>query len=824
MPIKPRYKRRLFWTSIITVSTIALAAVVVPPMITLNYLKPKIQKTIFDQTGIEAEIRGDVHFSLLGGTTIVAHDIVIPIGTVGGAMFTVPFSSIFNMESAPLTGAVTVYEANVELDSIAPQNFNHTIEINDSTITFHDHDFNIIRATLANGHLVGTVRTNEHKYNVDVDGEEFLITNQNDNLRVMGNLYDDGTARGRLAIKTDNLNKFFKFTEPKIDQTIDLVTNFEWDGGYGFKFTDIVGDNFSGNIELLPNGDKNIELTSPDLTYDFTFLADPTAIKHQTNLNLDFHGDLTFGQEHFKHLKINAVSTPEKFQVSNIIADDFAITGGYIDGTGAHNIMIMLPYDGATAMCIFTGTTTNWSCSAFTFNNMSGSLHVTPKSFDMVIQSDGPMPARDEFLRRISRFGEKGHVTFQFKDIGGTFDITPDNITAKYAYAENKTLQWADMGFSFLPERMLTANGNITQNGDITRFIPNDGTWSLEMTGNQFLITGKNFKDWFPSTDLQSVNDLEFSISGTVSRNTISDLIVQIAGHEFSGSISDDAVTLHTEILNIDSFANHDFIDNFEELEFLTAHPITIPFNMNLRLSLSANKLIYNGETFANFVYSLKDNIQIFSITDSDRGSILAMITRDNSKYDISLQMNRFKTSGDILNPTMPLNVRDGIITAEINLTTSGLIAHDFNYNMAGNIDMTINDGYLIGLGFDKFYASANDINSFNAEYALADALETGTTQIKDLRIVGIYENGDFITSAPIALRMPHIDATGAMDISDGKMMVALNMILRGTSPAPQPIELRITPDGARSYSLTEIMRNFDAGFMRGFIRTHSRF
>ncbi len=824
MPIKPRYKRRLFWTSVTTIAAIGLATVIVPPMITLNHLKPKIQQTIFDQTGIESEIRGDVHFSLLGGTTIVAHDIVIPMGTIDGAMFTVPLSSIFNMASAPLTGAVTVYNANVEISSIAPHNFNHKIDINNSTVRFHGTEYDIVRGTLENGHLIGTVRTNDHKYNVDVDGDEFLITNQNENLRIMGNVYDDGTARGRLAIKTDKVNKFFNFTHPKIDKTVDLVANFEWDGGDGFKFTDIVGDNFSAKVEFMPNGDRNIELLSPNTSHDFTFVTDTKNVTHNTNLNLDLYGDLTFGPQNFKHLKINAISTPEKFQIANIVADEFTITGGYINNNGAHNMMVMLPYDDATAMCVFSGTPTDWTCSAFTYNNMSGSLRVSPKSFEMIIQSDAPMPDRTTFLKRLPRFGNTGRVDFQFSDIGGTFNITPDGVWSKYAYAKDKTLQWADIGLSFLPNTMLTTRGDITQSGDAILFTPANGRWTLQMENNNFLITGKNFKEWFPTADLQSMNDLDFSISGTVGENTISDLIVQIAGHEFSGTIADNAITLHTEILNIDSFINPNFVDNFTELEFLAAHPITVPFNMNLRLSLSANKLIYNGEAFSNFVYSLKDNLQILSITDSNRGSILAMISRDASNYDISLQMNKFKTSGNLLNANMPLNIRDGIITAEINLKTSGLIAHDFDYNMTGDIAMNITGGTLIGLGFDQFYASASEINSFNAEYALSDALNGGETQIKDLRIVGKYENGDFITSAPIALRLRHIDATGAMDISDGQMMVALDMILRGTSPAPQPINLRILQDGKRNYSLTDIMRNFDAGFMRGFIRTHSRF
>ena len=64
MALKPRYKRRIFWSIIIIVGLFVMALVIVPPMINLNNLKPKIQQTIAEQTGVTAAINGDVHFSL----------------------------------------------------------------------------------------------------------------------------------------------------------------------------------------------------------------------------------------------------------------------------------------------------------------------------------------------------------------------------------------------------------------------------------------------------------------------------------------------------------------------------------------------------------------------------------------------------------------------------------------------------------------------------------------------------------------------------------------------------------------------------------------
>lgn len=164
------------------------------------------------------------------------------------------------------------------------------------------------------------------------------------------------------------------------------------------------------------------------------------------------------------------------------------------------------------------------------------------------------------------------------------------------------------------------------------------------------------------------------------------------------------------------------------------------------------------------------------------------------------------------------------MITGQIALNTSGQIAHDIYYNMTGDIDITFDGGYLIGMSFDNFYASAENITSLNAEYALASALTTGETKLKQMRLIGTYANGDFITTTPIELSMRHTNARGGLAITDGYMTAEFDLTLRGTAPTPATIQLSILPDGGRSYSLSAVMQELDTGFMRAFVKTHDRF
>ena len=116
------------------------------------------------------------------------------------------------------------------------------------------------------------------------------------------------------------------------------------------------------------------------------------------------------------------------------------------------------------------------------------------------------------------------------------------------------------------------------------------------------------------------------------------------------------------------------------------------------------------------------------------------------------------------------------------------------------------------------------NIKISNAEYALANALSVGETKLKTMRLVGTYDNGNFITTQPIELSMRHTNAIGGLAITNGQMTAEFDLTLRGTAPTPVTINLGILPNNGRQYSLSEIMREFDPEFMRVFTKTHDKF
>ncbi|MDE6570637.1 MAG: hypothetical protein K2L95_00245 [Alphaproteobacteria bacterium] len=824
MALKPRTKRRIFLSIASLVGAVAIAVVMVPPMITLNRMAPRIERAIAEQTGMPAQIRGKINFSLLGGATIVAHDITIPDGTVNAALIRIPLYSLFDLDNAPLTGDIIVYGARITATKLVALDFAHKITVHNSVVEFLGKDYEIIQGDVAGGTFRGTVRTNQHKYDINFAGDEFVIKNHTNNLLITGQLFSDGSAHGHLSMQTDDINTWFEFTEPQIHRTVKLSMNFDWDGGYGFVFSDIRGDTFTGHIELFPDGRRNIQMVAHDLDYDFSFLTRPGRLFYDTTFNLDFSGDLTFAGREFHHIKIRAVGTKDSLQIATLVADDITVTGGVIDADGAHNLMIAMPLDGRNAMCLFSGTPDNWQCREFTYGAASGSLSVENGKFNIAIMSTDPMPDQTTLMRHIARLGDTGTLTFQYADIAGTIDITPKRTTPSYKFARNRRLEWLNMDMAFLPDAMRAATGDFTWDGDTLEFTPHSGDWHMAAAKDFFYIHGKNFKMWMPDMDMRALKDLDYSISGNYKNGNISNLTIKIADQVFTGSVAGNTITLHTQLLNADSFVNQDYIDNYEEQQYLTGAPLMLPFGLGVNVSLSADTMIYNANTYANFVYALKSGVQTFSITDSDRGNLLATIRADKKKYTLALQLNRFVIHGKLLASDMPINISDTTITAAIDMTTSGQIAYDVWHNLAGTVDLTFDGGTLWGLGIDEFYASAANITTLNAEYALASALESGQTQIKKMQIIGRYADGAFETTQPIKLSMRHTDATGNLEIRGTQMMAQLNLTLRGTSPMPAPIALTINPTGNRDYSLSQIMIDFDPEFMRDFVRTHNRF
>ncbi len=794
-------------------------------MVTLNTFKPIIESAINTQMNVPAKLNGDIHFSLIGGTTIVAHDVNVPTATIGSVMLSIPFHDLFDMQNAQLKKAVSIYDANIDINNLSPASFNHDIKIYNSKINFRGHEFKIIRAEFKDNKFYGTVRTKNHKYEIEFQGDTFKIKNKNNNLEIIGQIYSDASIRGQIAIETSHINEWFDFSEPKIPYPVALTMNYEWGGGNSYKFTNIDSDYFSGNIEILENGDKNVQLASNDIDFDFSFFLKPQKITNKTNLNLDFYGAIKFNNRTFNHVKINANISQDSIQINNIIADDIAITGGTINANGAKNIMITMPYMNKNVMCLFSGTPEKWQCSKFTYGDLSGTISVNHDQYDIIVQSNAPVPSDHDLINLASKLGTGGTIEFKFSDIGGTLTISGTKITnTSYNFATNKTLQWLKINLPMLPESMKTTTGNFGKKNGMLTFTPNDGTWQLSTYDNYFYLSGNNFKSWFPDLDLQSINDFNYVFSGFFNNDNISNLNIKIGDQDFFGSLSGTTLTLHTHKLSLDTLLNQEYFDNFSENEFISNAPLLIPFELPINISLSSDKLVYKNNEYKNFIYALKRNSQTFSISDSDRGNLLATIERDRTTYDIFVQLNRFSINGSLLSARMPLNIRDTTITGQLIFNTSGQIAHDILYNMNGNIDITFNNGYIIGMSFDNFYASAPTITILNAEYALADALTSGETRLKTMRLIGEYNNGNFITTAPIELSMRHTDAIGGLAITDGFMTAEFNLTLRGTAPKPATIELSILPNGDRNYSLSEIMKNLDTSYMRAFIKTHDKF
>lgn len=825
MRLKPRYKRRIIWSVVSVLGLLLLAIVIIPPMIHLNSLKQKIENAVFAETGIKTTIHGNINFSLLGKTTITAHNITIPNGFISSCTFTMPLSDMFNIKTAHISKDIIVNGASVNISKIVPFNINNNIIVHDSKIRFLNKDYEIIDADLSKDSVTALIRTDQHKYEIKSVNNNFTIKNKNNDLYLTGELFQNGGAKAHINITAKDINKWFEFQHPTITGRFPVTADILWDGGYGIDFYNISANGVTGTANLLPDGSRTIKLKSNTADYDMSFAIKHPDIFKNTHFDLDFYGNLKFVNKNFKHLYINVIGTENNISIEEIIADDIIFRGGNINKDGVHNVMIKLSENDIPIQCLFNGGPTKWDCTTFTYNNtITGTLSVNDNFVSADIYSNEQTPNLEIIEQSIRKLANNGTVRFQFQDTSGTLTFTKTKSSIKYDYATNKTLRWADIDLQFLPDFMLSETGDFVWQNNAMIFTPHSKKWSLMINQDSFYITGDNFKRWLHDIDLQSVANLPYVISGDYKKGNISNLKLEIAQHTFTGSVSGKSITLKTDLLNIDSFVSQDFINNFEELSFFTNAPIMIPFDLNVNVSLSADSLIYNGYKYNNFVYALKKNRQTFSISDSNRGNLLATIKKQNYFYDIDIQLNKFVLDKKILPNNMPLNISDSSITAEIKLKTSGKIAHDIIENINGGFDLSLDGGKLYGLGLADFYAYTPHITILNAEYVLANALETGITPIKKLRIIGTYNNGDIQTTKPISLSLKHTDIIGNMQIINNKMTAELKLILRGTSPAPAPIDLIIYPDNHREYSLSEIMMSFDSEYMRSFIQSHDRF
>ena len=788
-------------------------------------MRDRLQDAIYAQTGVVTDIKGDITFGVLGRLTIVAHEVDTQHGHTKKLAIKIPFSGLFDPFNTDLSGEITATGADISLTTLETLNLKYDMIVHDSVIRFMNKDYYIIDGLFKNGTFNGLVRTGQHKYDIRFNAKEFTIKNKNLDLNIQGELFPSGAASGTLEISTDKINSWFDFSEPKLTRRVNLATDFWWDGGYGFRFYNMVANNVYGNVEMDPNGWRTINLTSDNTDFDFSFITKPNDTIANARINIDFHGNLKFDKRNFSHVKIDAVHTEQYMQINKIIADDETFIGGTIDNKGIHEVMVKTHFDGVPIQCLFTGTQTKWECQDFRYGNIYGVIKSDPKSMVANITSNDSI-TYEELGAYVSRFkGKTINVKFRFANMGGRYTSDRDNTKIEYDYVYGKNLRWLHPHIKLLPEFMMNEPGNIIWTNDTMSFIPNSGTWSLTLRDNFFYLTGDSIKKWFPKLDLRSINDFAYVASGTYNdHGDVSDLTIKIGGHVFTGTSNSNGITLHTDILTLDTFLNQNFFDRYEELSFRANAPILVPFDFDRNIYITADALVYDGNTYKNFVYALKSGTQTFSITDNSRGNLLATIIRERSEYDIFLQLNRFVINGKLLESAFPLNVSDTSITAEIQLHTSGHIAHDIWYNMVGDMDLTFDGGYLHGIGLDGFYSHAQDLTRLNVEDYLITALESGTTVIKNMRVIGKYTQGNFATTKPLTISVRHADIVGALNITDNAMTAKLNIAMRATAPDAVTASVTIAPNGQRKYSLTEIMRSFDPAFMREFIKTHDKF
>ena len=827
MSTKIKYINKILVFVLSFITILGLAVIVVPPMISLNSnVKTKIEEAILNQTGIQAKIHGSINFSLLGKTTIVAHDVSVPNGIISSVGFTFPFFDIFDLKNADISGDIYVDGASLHIDKIVPFNINKNIIVEDSKINFLNKEYKIIHADISKDKLDAFVRTDQHKYEIKSENNKFVIKNKNNDLLLTGELFKNGTAKGHISIIAQNVNRWFEFETPRIEGRFPITADISWNGGYGIKFDNIVAQGVRGSIEYKDDGYKIIKLKSDNANFDFSFFESTPDILKNSFFDLDFHGDMKFLNQRFNNLKVLLRGTDNEIKIDTIIAGDAKIYGGTVDKYGAHDVHIEGPLSGLHTTCLFNGTPQDWHCKEYSHgNNITSVFSVKDDVIDADVYSTAIYADMKPFVVTIRKLASRGKVRFYYPDMTGTLHLEKDSYTVDYTRLDDRSLNQAKVNLKFLPDFMKDEPGDFVRVNGVMIFTPNSKQWLLSKSDDFFMLRGEYFKDLTRKLDLQSINDLPYVLSGNYKNGTISDFTIEIANHRLTGTLSGNSITFKTDIFDVDAFVNKSFMKKFEEMSFFTTHPILLPFETNVNIALSANKLIYDSTEYKNFVYSLNNDKQTFSISDSNRGNLLATISKNNIKYAIDIQLNKFMFDKKMLPEYMPLNISDTSITAEIKLNTFGKIAHDIINNLKGSFDASLDGGVLYGLGISDFYYAAPRLQkNTKAEKILSSALKFGTTPIKKMHIVGDYENGDITTTEPFTLYMPHSEATGILDIKNHEMTAKLKLILRGTSASPEPIDLIIYPDDSRDFALSQIMINFDPEYMREFVKTHNQF
>ena len=820
--MKPRYKRRIFWSLCSFFVLILVCIITVPPLVNLNHLKEKLETAIFNNIGKKVEIKGNINFSLLGKITLVAKDVHFDEGNIDWIRFGIPFTNIFSPSIAKISNRIVINGGSINIDSIIPI-YSEKLDIKNLTVKYGNKQY-LIDGTISKNNFIGNIKFNNITFNANITSSEFSINNFDNGINVYGNLYTDGSVKGKLISKL-NIKNVFNIENIELPDLDNFESEFYWNGNDSLRFYNIKSDKLTGEILLQDGFLKEVSLNASNLNYDLSFLLSNKILDHNLKIDINFYGKLKLKEKTFNHIKANLMINNSIASIENIIADTTTLKGGELTEKGAANINIQTEIDGIDLSCNFSGIIENWTCGSLKYADFRGSIIKRDDYFELLIESGNNMPDYKFIENKLNKLGSKGLIKFKFADTKGEMVFNNKNIESKYDFIRNKNLRWINKKLNFLPDFILDEKGDFSWKNDSVFFEPYSHKFSLLIKDTEFYLSGNNIKNLFKNTDVSFLKDnLHFSVSGNYNDSNISNLSISINGYNLTGSLTENNITLWSDFLDIDNFIKKEYFDNYEENQFISQDPIISIFRFPFNLSISIDKLLHKGISYSKFTYSLKYNKQMFSISDDEQGNLLTDIIKHENGYYITVKLNKFKISKNFLSFNSPLNLKESLLTADIRLKTSGNIAYDIWNNMSGNIDMSFDSGLLLGLGVDKFYSLSDKITVLNAENILSNVIESGESKIKKLHIIGDYNSGVFKTSVPFSLSLYHSDIYGDLTINNKKLMSNIKLILRGSSPEPQPIDITVYPDGKKVYSLSAIMTNFDPDFLKSFVKSHIKF
>ncbi|MDR1071474.1 MAG: hypothetical protein LBL21_02440 [Rickettsiales bacterium] len=845
----------IFWRSAVAVAFLAMAYLIIPPLIPMSGFRRDFAAALAAETGAPVEILGDVKLSMLGYPMLSARDVRFGETSVKSVRFRISWGSVFDLAKASIISGIKVSGLETDLKSLAVPNFGKKILVSDSLVRFGKREFEIIDGVLDSGKLSASVRTGRHKYSIDVSGGDFMIRNRNEGLLISGRLTADESgeisASGTFQIDTKDANRWFGFPFPEIKGETKLSMNFDWDGKGFLDLSKIAGTNgkasFGGRVRIWGKDGrqikKSVRMHIENADMDLSFLKDHTGFLYNSEFNVAIDGNIAtpFGQiESLRSLSVvSASGSDSEIDFKMLKADGenlSASASGKIIGARAENLDISF-YRGSpeqSVRCMFFGNRENWKCGRWSAAGKdmtaSGSLSVSKDRFQMTFNSENATPDLG-FLDAIEKHagGRDGVVEFAVGNLAGVAEIRNGQRRAEYIH-KNTTLGPLPTDLP-LPESMKRTPGNLAaeiRDGRMS-FSFQTEDWSLSVDdGGGFSINHRNAKKLLAALtgkpELPFVkNNVPAIVAGKYDKPFVTDLRVRLADMQFSGMAGYNGISLKTDMLNLDEILDGKWFGDFIDNQYLAADPLLAPFDFGTNLSITADAIILNGAAYKGFIYSLDNASQKMSISDSERGRLLLSVSKDKSRYKYLIQLNKFFVQGKLFGEGMPVNLEKTTVTAQAELESMGLTAYDVRRNMTGIVDASLDGGTLSGLGTDGFYDNANRYGKSDTEDALRRALEAGETEVKEIEITGEYSGGDFRTTKPFLLTARHTDVTGNLSIKNDSVRIRANITLRGTSPIPKPLALTIE-NGEREYSLSDILPDIDLDYLREFVRTHKKF